>query len=155
MKGWKGQSYRHSLASRGIRSNIPDYKKKMPKKIYHGTDEYSWNMIKMIGFREPIEFLKSKFANLGYAYGTTEEGWAEIYAEERAKRVGSKYGVILEIDVSGLPIEYDSTVALDSLMFQAFEVSLPIGPERVKLHKRIDFSEEVSKAIEEFERAQL
>jgi hypothetical protein len=147
-KGWHKNSEKHSLASRGVKTNLQSKnlktdtnKKEFPEKIFHGTDEYSWNMIQLVGFREPIEYLKSKNAKLGYAYGTTEEGWAEIYAETRAKQMGSKYGVLLEIDVRGLDIDYDDTVAIDSLISQAFSVKLPIGPERVKLVKKIKVNE--------------
>jgi hypothetical protein len=147
-KGWHKDRYQHSLASKGVKTSSKSSQKtklpkeqKWPEKIYHGTDEYSWNIIQRVGFHEPDPYLKSKYAELGYVYGTTEKGWAEIYAETRAKQMGSKYGVILEIDTKGLDIKYDNTVVIDSLMLQAFSVKLPIGPERVKLFKKIKVNE--------------
>jgi len=139
-KGWYGNSQKHSMASRGISSKIPKNKLTMPNKIYHGTDMLSWKEIQKIGIiNRPDK--KAKNTELGYLYGTTEEGWAKVYAKTRAENImdfwdlESYEGVILEIDLKGLNVEYDPTVALDVLT--AYRVPLPISPDRIKLHKII------------------
>lgn len=108
-----------------------------PEVIYHGTDALSAAIIQKVGFKDVDPHFRTTRAEPGYVYGTTESGWAQVYAERRAVQFGTVDGVILEIDVRGLPVEMDTSVALDSLMGIAFRVPLPVGPERVKEFRRV------------------
>jgi len=139
---WKREGHRHALASKGISTKAPPYKPIMPKKMYHGTDILSWNDIQKVGFHNRPDKM-AKCTEPGYVYGTNKLGWAEVYAESRAKDIEDFWDVenvgkvILEIDLEGLPVEYDPTVALDCLYGDAFRVPLPIDPKRVKLYKKL------------------
>lgn len=108
-----------------------------PDTIYHGTDAMSALFIQKVGFREPDPYFRTTRAEPGFMYGTTEPQWAEHYAIRRALNVRTREGVILAVDVRGLAVETDPTVAMDSLLDQAFRVPLPVGPERVTVFKTI------------------
>jgi hypothetical protein len=108
-----------------------------PARIYHGTDALSAAIIQRVGFREASAFEAANRTEPGYVYGTTEPDYAEVYAKKRAEMINAKEGVVLEVDTRGLDVQNDPTVAVDSLYDIAYRVPLPVGPERVKVHKRV------------------
>lgn len=114
--------------------DVPDF-------MYHGTDGLTGLYAVRGGFEKDLpdylEHTRSRYAELGFLHGTQEMAWARAYAKARARNWRQKQGAVLRIDLRGLPVEDDPTVALDGMPARAFRVPTPIPAERIALAEEV------------------
>lgn len=113
-----------------------------PDVMYHGTDAISGLIAAKKGFDpEPPEYIvRATRTEPGYIYGAEVPEWAEAYARARARQWRQRYGIVLRIDLRGLQVEDDPTVALDGLPARALRVPSPLPASRIAIHTEVPVS---------------
>ena len=110
-----------------------------PETMFHGTDAISGMVAAKKGFDpEPPDYIvRATRTEPGYIYGAEVVEWAQAYARARARQWRQRFGIVLSIDLRGLEVEDDPTVAVDGMPARALRVRAPVPAERISLHAEV------------------
>lgn len=110
-----------------------------PDTMYHGTDAISGLVAAKQGFEAdpPTYIQRASRTEPGYIYGAEVPAWAEAYARARARQWHQRIGIVLQIDLRGLDVEDDPTVALDGMPARALRIRSPVPAERIRVHAEV------------------
>lgn len=110
-----------------------------PDFMFHGTDAISGLVAAKKGFEaEPPEYIvRATRTEPGYVYGAEVVAWAEAYARARARQWRQHFGIVLRIDLRGLAVEDDPTVALDGMPARALRIPSPVPADRITVHAEV------------------
>jgi hypothetical protein len=110
-----------------------------PETMFHGTDAISGLVAAKRGFepQPPDYIVRATRTEPGYIYGAEVVEWAAAYARARARQWRQRFGIVLSIDLRGLDVQDDPTVALDGLPARALRVRTPVPAERVSVHAEV------------------